>query len=151
VNQTVQGKIPKTSWIKERSAFTLSIPETSSVSEVAARNEFAHNFDQLFREDAKPIEDPDWDDVVAEEKPQKVVVSGSHHPIVESLPSINGLARPEVLFSQTLPYRLLVQAGSRSLLIRGTHAPSVELIANYFKKWARISPNMANDVRCSDP
>ncbi|KAG8839446.1 hypothetical protein FRC18_010926 [Serendipita sp. 400] len=67
-------------------------------------------------------------------------------PKVLSLPSVDVLARPENLFSSILPYTLIVRHTSDGVEIEGSHQPTLQLIHDYFKKYARKNLNDTRQI-----
>lgn len=61
--------------------------------------------------------------------------------IVGHFPEIDMLAHPAVLFKNTTPYMLIVDAHAQPLTIQGSHQQSLELLASYLKKWGKTNPN----------
>jgi hypothetical protein len=68
---------------------------------------------------------------------------------VDDLPAVGAVSRPARLFKSIAPYVLTVNATKIPLLVQGSHQPSLEYIAGYLKKWARIDQNNAAKVRAS--
>lgn len=99
----------------------------------------------------------DWADVEVDtatgrvdvvEKTQPVVgVSVKAPPVVvEFLPNVQSLPRPDELFLRA-PYYLTVSAGHDGVEIHGSHSPSLKVIAEYFKKWCRVNHHDSTAVR----
>jgi hypothetical protein len=61
-------------------------------------------------------------------------------PATVLLPNVHKLDRPSELFTLSGPYILTVETGN-PLYIHGSHQPSLEVLANYFKKWGKPSKN----------
>ena len=57
-----------------------------------------------------------------------------------------------MLFSSQVPYHLIVQVMHNSISVQGSHQPSLQLIKEYFEKYARVDYNNMNKVsyRLSD-
>jgi hypothetical protein len=73
-------------------------------------------------------------------------------PAADALPNIKTLERPEDLMKRP-PYHLIMthtQYG-KFITIQGSHQPSLELIAEYFKKWTKKNHNQSNRVCCHLP
>ena len=65
------------------------------------------------------------------------------------LPSISSLGKPEILFSSQIPYEMILQITHNGLNVQGSHQPSLQLMKDYFQKYARIDRNDSNMVRAS--
>jgi hypothetical protein len=65
----------------------------------------------------------------------------------DRLPDIKSLERPEFLMLQP-PYFLMMSQYSRGkdIHIQGSHQASLELIAEYFKRWTKKNHNKVNKV-----
>ena len=76
-----------------------------------------------------------------------VPVGGKSKSKVEFLPTVASLPRPDELFLRP-PYHLVV-TGSHGgeIEIQGSHSPSLQLIADYFKRWCRVNPHDTRNVR----
>ncbi|GAB1310701.1 hypothetical protein MFIFM68171_00911 [Madurella fahalii] len=59
---------------------------------------------------------------------------------VEFLPSLASLPRPDLLFLQP-PYYLIMHADNNHIELQGSHSPSLQLIADYLKRWCRVNHN----------
>lgn len=54
------------------------------------------------------------------------------------LPSIETLARPDILFRSLTPYLLHVTLyGVNKLVVQGTHEPSLQLLSDYLQRWMK--------------
>ncbi|KAL8708420.1 MAG: hypothetical protein Q9220_006710 [cf. Caloplaca sp. 1 TL-2023] len=71
----------------------------------------------------------------------EVGMPSRNRPPVESparrLPVLSTLDRPEILFPAQLPYHLLVKSSHNSIIVQGSHQPSLELLHGYFQKHVR--------------
>jgi hypothetical protein len=65
--------------------------------------------------------------------------------INDRLPAINMIDRPEDLCRRP-PYHLIVRSTDRKVVVQGSHQPSLELLAEYLKKWSKINHNFVNKV-----
>jgi hypothetical protein len=63
---------------------------------------------------------------------------GSAMPKVDYLPDMSALPRPNDLFLKP-PFHLTVSAGQKEIEIQGSHSPSLQLLAEYFKRWCRVN------------
>lgn len=69
---------------------------------------------------------------------------------VEFLPSLASLPRPDLLFLQP-PYHLTMYANSKHIELQSSHSPSLQLIADYFKRWCRVNHNDTTSVSAFSP
>ncbi|OQV02927.1 hypothetical protein CLAIMM_08041 [Cladophialophora immunda] len=75
----------------------------------------------------------------------RVPYPGPLEPNADILPVLETLPRPEILFSTTTPYVMLVSLNApNQITIHGTHEPSLRLLAEYLQRWIRTDPQ---DVR----
>ena len=67
------------------------------------------------------------------------------------LPNVKMLERPEDLMRKP-PYHLILTHNQygKFITIQGSHQPSLELIAEYFKKWTKKNHNQSNRVGIRD-
>jgi hypothetical protein len=115
-------------------------------------------------ESALPAEDT-WTDIGGVDDQRTEPARGGAPPIpsrpvprrtqaaskVDDLPAVGTVSRPAKLFKSIAPYVLTVNATKIPLLVQGSHQPSLEYIASYLKKWARVDQNNAAKVRASHP
>lgn len=57
---------------------------------------------------------------------------------IEFLPSVESLPRPDQLLLQP-PYHLTMSVGHREIELQCSHSPSLQLLADYLKRWCRIN------------
>ena len=107
------------------------------------------DLDDVFSGKAKPIDDPttsttqdDFVEIIATNKtPSRTLVT--------VLPSAATLPRPDVLFGSTLPYTLIVRNRNDGIDIDCSHAPTLNLIYEYFNRHTR--KNMIDHRKVSKP
>jgi hypothetical protein len=75
-----------------------------------------------------------------------VDVASSPTPKVMSLPSLDDLSRPEILFSSLLPYYVIVNLSVSGIQIEGSHQPTIDLVLAYFQKHTRKNMNLTTQV-----
>jgi hypothetical protein len=68
---------------------------------------------------------------------------------VRTLPNVNTLPRPDMLFSTLLPYTVIVRKTGGGVDIECSHQPTLELISEYFKRHLRKNLNHSRQVRYS--
>ena len=100
----------------------------------------------------------DWADVEVDtatgrvdvvEKKQAAAGAGASTkaaPVVEFLPNVQSLPRPDELFLRA-PHHLTVSAGHDGVEVQGSHSPSLKVLAEYFKKWCRVNHFDSTAVR----
>lgn len=69
--------------------------------------------------------------------------------VPSKLPSLSSLGKPENLFSTQIPYQMILQITHNGINVQGSHQPSLQLMKDYFQKYARIDRNDSNMVRAS--
>lgn len=150
---------------------TLMLPTTTEEGYRYAQTSVGTDFSKLFEEDVveqkqattvvpsiEPDDDPEWDtiNIVSVKTPTP---SARHDEKASTkfqdiaslkprpLPKLKSLQRPEVLFNDLLPVFLTVKGNEREIFIEGSHAPTISLIAEYFKNYARRDMYDAVQVR----
>lgn len=63
-----------------------------------------------------------------------------------ALPSVNTLARPEVMFASHVPYQMTVRIVHNGISVQGSHQPSLQLLKEYFEKYALLDRNDSKKV-----
>ncbi|KIX95291.1 uncharacterized protein Z520_08808 [Fonsecaea multimorphosa CBS 102226] len=62
-------------------------------------------------------------------------------PDADVFPALEALPRPEILFRTTTPYVMLVSSnGPNKITVSGTHEPSLQLLAEYLRRWIKTDP-----------
>ena len=74
-------------------------------------------------------------------------VMGNILSIPTRLPALASLAKPETLFLSQVPYHIILQIRHNSISVQGSHQPSLQLLNDYFEKYARIDRNDSRKVR----
>jgi hypothetical protein len=92
--------------------------------------------------DAASIMTPATTSVAAHMAPMAV---RSAAPVNDRLPQVSMIDRPEE-FLMRPPYFLIIRATDRKVIVQGSHQPSLELLADYLKKWAKTNRQFANQV-----
>ena len=64
----------------------------------------------------------------------------SDFDVPDIMPTLSMLGPPTELFPDAAPYFLMLSCTGPAARISGSHQPSLRLIAEYFKKWARLGP-----------
>ncbi|KAK7436903.1 hypothetical protein VKT23_018923 [Stygiomarasmius scandens] len=139
---------PITNWNKNTGSFFLGIPKSDLMSQSRITNFLEKDFDNLFEESA-PAESADdeneWSHVpnTTQDKPAREVPRAAvdAEPQTKRLPAVELLARPNELFKSTAPHILMVNYRGDKMTVQSSHEPSLELLANYLKKWGKVNPN----------
>ena len=155
-DQPRPGSRTGTAWEKAASTFIIFLPQSSPPYE-ASQTCLSSDLDQLFHPASNEIPKlgvaEETQNIVAERSSGDVVSLGrfksAPSPPAKSLPSLNALQRPDVLFPQQAPYHMTVKLGRTTITVQGSHQPSLELLANYLKKW--INTRMVDFRKVIDP
>ncbi|KAL8693452.1 MAG: hypothetical protein Q9218_001723 [Villophora microphyllina] len=144
------GALVKTSWSEAGGEFIIGVPECppASISD-DPQSTIAQSLQQLFG-DAEPgmskstlkAEDNDW---AAVDLPSREKNSTKAMPT--KLPSAQSLARPDILFASQVPYHMIVTIMHDGIIVMGSHQPSLQLLKDYFEKYARVDQNRSDKTR----
>ncbi|KAF7309893.1 hypothetical protein MIND_00361600 [Mycena indigotica] len=140
---------PVAKWEAKFATFNFYIPKTEPVSQAKLETGLDKDLENLFNDDAK---DDDWAEVKVEAistrptlPPARVTAVaapiGDELPIIERMPVLDGLARPNQLFQSTAPYILIVEERGATIVVQSSHESSLELLSSYLNKWSRGNPN----------
>ncbi|KAK0458891.1 uncharacterized protein EV420DRAFT_1642605 [Desarmillaria tabescens] len=139
---------PTTTWDRKLRSFHLGIPNAEPMSQARVASVFDKYFDDLFGETAGVAddqEDTEWAYVSSDPSscscfrllpyPSTAGPSPS-----ERLPVLSSLSRPSDLFTSTAPYILTITLrGREGLVVYCSHEPTLELLNEYLKKWAKTN------------
>ena len=104
-------------------------------------NDVEDAFSGKARPDYDPTASTTQDDFVeiigTNTTPSQALVTAVPLPRVTSLPTAASLPRPDILFGSTLPYTLIVRNRSDGIDIDCSHAPTLNLIYEYFNRHTR--------------
>ena len=107
------------------------------------------DLEDVFSGKAKPIDDP----TTSTTQDDFVEIIGTNktpsRALVTVLPSAATLPRPDILFGSTLPYTLIVRNRNDGIDIDCSHAPTLNLIYEYFSRHTR--KNMVDHRKVSKP
>ncbi|KAK3329886.1 hypothetical protein B0H66DRAFT_542286 [Apodospora peruviana] len=143
-----------TSWSESRSGFVITLPKKQIYHTAELFPVFrgdlltcfgVEKLPQLPIRSAASAAD-DWDEVNMAPTPQSAAASllrgadagGPNTRVVEFLPSVPSLPRPDELFLRP-PFHLHMMASNREIEIQCSHSPSLQLLANYLKRWCRVN------------
>jgi hypothetical protein len=65
--------------------------------------------------------------------------------VSDRLPPVAMIDRPEEFLARP-PYFLIVRASDRKVVVQGSHQASLELLADYLKKWAKTNRQFHDNV-----
>jgi len=153
---------PKTSWNAQTSSFNLGIPKIGPPFHFNAVTAFDQDFESLLIQGvaAGVPADEGWDDLATEPSrapapavspsataepraattPKVSGVSFEQRPMMDRLPGLGELSRPNELFAQRAPYILTLDMSvGNPLVIRCSHEASLKLISTYFNRWGRLN------------
>ena len=125
---------PALSWHKETSSFILKIPTGSPPYSPNLQRAFNTEILSMFGMSSTEILDGDWA-TVTHELPARNK-SNAQTPS-STMPALETLSRPEVLFNNLAPYHLFLRETRHSVIIQGSHQPSLELLCEYLRKWTK--------------
>lgn len=144
--ETRPGTQVKTELAKTGATFTIGIPESlPPYKNVSAC--FMTEFEKLFTKSSKQTgsaqaqgaEDEDWADVTMPSKTR-----GQTTDILSTtMPSLDELPRPEMLFAAQTPYHLIVKVVHNGMVVQGSHQGSLELLTGYLQKYTRDIENIS--------
>ena len=132
---------PALSWHKETSSFILKIPGGSPPYSPNLQRAFNTELLSLFGMNSNEVLDGEWA-TVTHELPKRN--KSSAQTPSGTMPALETLSRPEVLFKNLAPYHLFLRETHQSVVIQASHQPSLELLYEYLKKWTKT---MQNDSR----
>ena len=161
------SEVASTGWSEKRGGFVVSLPKKQVVQPGELYPVFKGLLLKCFEEVKKPElairpkaggDGPEGDEWVGMEVD---AASGKAHvvekprgesqvsaSVVEFLPSVESLPRPDLLFLQP-PYYLTMVAGRQNIELQCSHSPSLQLVADYFKRWCRVNHSDTRSVSCS--
>ncbi|KAM0250300.1 hypothetical protein ACHAP5_002359 [Fusarium lateritium] len=142
---------PSTKWSDASLGFVIYIPKLLVYQPAQYGGLFKEHLLEAFdkKEPSKslPIHSTtgdEWADVGVdepEERTTKPSMTGNKAPAIDYLPDPNTLPKPASLL-QNAPYHLFVRAsGSNNIEIECSHSQTLEILAEYLKRWTRINPN----------
>ncbi|KAJ4052908.1 hypothetical protein NW760_009352 [Fusarium oxysporum] len=165
LNLTVEvseNQRPSTKWSDAQLGFILYIPKDLIHQPAQYFGLFKEQLLECFEENRPsktlPIHSTtgdEWADVGAEdqeEEPAKPPQTGDKAPAVDYLPDSNTMPKPSALFQQA-PYHLFVytSASNRSckIEIECSHSQTLEVLAEYLKRWTKTNVNRVDKVSIS--
>jgi hypothetical protein len=148
---------PKSTWLAQPSTFALSLPRNTAVAPHKTPSGFETDFENFFSASSVPAvegdpasKDEEWADVDETGEAQSIRLK-EVDSAPDVLPTVETLARPDILFRSLTPYLLNVTLQSTNkLVVQGTHEPSLQLLSDYLQRWMKrdhrdirkVSPNI---------
>lgn len=154
VRQVSEDSRPKTTFSSKTSSFTISIPKKPMSIPSKAASGFQSDFQDLFNQ--KPTvprtstsRDDEWAAVDETGEAQSISM-GMKEMEIDSLPSIDTLPRPDVLFRTLTPYLVHVTlTSSTKITVNATHGPTLHLLSEYLKRWTKADNRDSRKVQFS--
>lgn len=155
-----------TAWSEERGGFVIGLPRKQVYQPAELFPVFQGDLLACFdvaKEPQLPVRKAaagadDWEGVEVDTATGKVQVetvetpkgSGLETPArakVEFLPNVASLPRPDQLFLKP-PYHLTLLHGHQQIELHCSHSPTLQLLAEYFKRWCRVNHADTRNVCC---
>jgi hypothetical protein len=151
-----------TAWSEKRGGFVVSLPKKQVYQPAELFPVFRGDLLACFDERKKPQLPvkkaaggaDDWEDVEVSAAPGKAAVveaplalRPSPRAKVEFLPDVASLPRPDQLLLQP-PYHLSLINGHQQIELQCSHSPSLQLLADYLKRWCRVNHADTRNVSC---
>lgn len=145
-----------TAWSEQRDGFVLSLPKKTVYQPAELFPVFRGGLLPCFEVKKKPqlpVRQADsgaadeWEGVEVDattgtaqvaQAPRASYAPAAARPKVEFLPNMASLPRPDQLFLQP-PYYLSLIHGHHQIELHCSHSPTLELLAEYLKRWCRIN------------
>ncbi|GAM85436.1 hypothetical protein ANO11243_034430 [Dothideomycetidae sp. 11243] len=136
--QAVQGDIVKLSLNDAAGALVFSLPDNGAIQQTLSSG-LHDGLRKLLDNEPGTAEDDTFEHIppVSAAPQLKLEVRTSKPALIRSLPNLDQISRPEDLFEMTPPYHMIIVAEPRRIIVQGTHPQSLQLMSDYFKKWAR--------------
>ncbi|KAI1385208.1 uncharacterized protein F4822DRAFT_337435 [Hypoxylon trugodes] len=123
-------------WSSKDAGFNVGLPRGSIPSSNELQSHFKDKLLDCFTGPQTPPED--WADVSIDATYDKPASTKSHE-YFDTLPDISILPRPDELLLKP-PYHLVIYGGGKSMVeVQCSHSPTLELLAEYLKKWCKIN------------
>jgi hypothetical protein len=135
---------PKSAWLAQPSTFALSLPRNTVVAPHKTPSGFETDFENYFSANSVPAaegdpasKDDEWADIDETGEAQSIRLKEADSA-PDALPTVETLARPDILFRSLTPYLLNVTLQSTNkLVVQGTHEPSLQLLSDYMQRWMK--------------
>ncbi|KAI2622705.1 hypothetical protein GGS26DRAFT_593995 [Hypomontagnella submonticulosa] len=124
---------PTVFWFGKGAGINVNLPKGPMPSPAEMQSIFKTKLLSCFDDQEAALDD--WADVGVDDN---LAVVESPQP-ADVLPDINVLPRPDELLLKP-PYHLVVYGGGKSMVeVQCSHSPTLELLAEYLKKWCKIN------------
>lgn len=130
--------------IASASDFIIALPESLPPHQNAFCS-FESDFQTMFDGDGPGHED-EWTNVTTSVPEQRQFEQASHGHLSDTLPSLDALPRPEILFESQLPYQLIVKVLHDGIVVQCSHQASLKLLAAYLTKYTKSMKNTCANV-----
>ncbi|KAJ4297393.1 hypothetical protein N0V88_004314 [Collariella sp. IMI 366227] len=139
-----------TSWSDQQGGFVVTLPKKAVHHPAELFPTFRGNLLSCFEVKKKPQLPAK---TAAADREEVMQTSTTAHQLparskVEFMPSAASLPRPDLLFLQP-PYHLTMTSSHKSVELHCSHSPTLEMIAEYFKRWCRVNHADTRNVSCS--
>ncbi|OBT66051.1 hypothetical protein VE03_03265 [Pseudogymnoascus sp. 23342-1-I1] len=150
------GTMPSTAWLTDKRVFVISLPKAALPPAGAIHAGLSSDFISLFTPPSSssphaPVstiasDDPEWADVSIEPETRAPAAlrrqsAAAQESASDRLPDLALIPRPEELLKRP-PYWLLVRQDAEDrIVVQGSHAPSLECMEAYLKRWCRGNPH----------
>ncbi|KFY45265.1 hypothetical protein V494_01020 [Pseudogymnoascus sp. VKM F-4513 (FW-928)] len=151
------GTRPSTAWLLDKQVFVISLPKAAPAPAGTTHAGLSSDFLSLFTPPPTvhaPVstiasDDPEWADVSIEPEtrtpgtlPRQSIAA--QESVSDRLPDLALIPRPEELLRRPPYYILVRQDVENRVVIQGSHAPSLECMEAYLKRWCRGNPHRVN-------
>ncbi|KAI0893151.1 hypothetical protein F4806DRAFT_477164 [Annulohypoxylon nitens] len=124
-------------WSSKENGLNVSLPMRTIPSLADLQPSFKAKLLRCFDDQKLPLDD--WADLSAEDASHKAATTEILRP-VDVFPDINIVPRPDQLLLKP-PYHLSVYSLDKTRVeIQCSHSPTLELLADYLKKWCKTIP-----------
>ncbi|OBT84809.1 hypothetical protein VE02_06928 [Pseudogymnoascus sp. 03VT05] len=149
------GTRPSTAWLADKGLFVIGLPKAilppAGTIHAGLSSDFLSLFSPVSSSPHAPIstiasDDPEWADVSIE-PPIRTPAALSRQSIAaqesvsDRLPDLALIPRPEELLRRPPYWLLVIQDRDNRIVVQGSHAPSLEIMEAYLKRWCRGNPH----------
>lgn len=161
--EVADSEAASTAWSEQRDGFVVRLPKERIFQPAELFPVFRGDLLACFDEGKTKPQQPadaagtadDWVGMEVDTESGRAEVV--EHPIrskaparakVEFLPSVASLPRPDQLFLRP-PYHLTMIPGHQQIELQCSHSPSLQLLADYLKRWCRVNHSDTRNVGCA--
>ncbi|KAI0880932.1 uncharacterized protein GGS22DRAFT_192769 [Annulohypoxylon maeteangense] len=129
-------------WSSKEAGLNVKLPKGKMPSLFELQPVFKAKCLQCFDDQQSTLDD--WADLSKEDANHNSTSTGPHQHATDTFPDISLLQRPDQLLLKP-PYHLAVyNTGRANVEIQCSHSPTLELLADYLKKWCKTNPHQAS-------